>query len=296
VFSSENIKTLKSFLAKQTTQTIIMQTQSYTTMTVPELKKIMTEKELPGRSKLTNKPDIIAALVKFDSNPPVSVANKEVSLSDMTVAQLKKLLKEKNVAGRSKLHSKEEMINAITNHETNPEPQPVAKSTKKKTSKMDNDDLKKLIEDAVSNIEKNLIQDAASEQWLEIKNTMLSIALKKKSKSSKKSEKPSEKVAEKTSEKKTKKVKTLPETDVSKALSTPGKRIQSSEIEVTKITKAPSLGKYKKMNKPELLEIIKERGLLVDEKAAKYDLIAAIASDDIVRNMKIKNENPVEIL
>jgi hypothetical protein len=44
------------------------------------------------------------------------------------------------------------------------------------------------------------------------------------------------------------------------------------------------------MNKTDLLAIIKERNLTVNEKAAKYDLIAAIASDDIVRNMEMKEE------
>jgi hypothetical protein len=276
---------------------------NYNEMTIAELKKVMTEKELPGRSKLTVKNDMIDALVKFDEEKSKEpVVPKEKSYSDMTVSQLKLILKEKNVAGRSKLFSKEKMIEAIVNHDANPNSEAVV--PKKKTKAMTNEDLKKLIEDAVSNIEKSFIQDASSEKWIEIKNTMLNISIKKNIKSKKEETKEEnkkeenkevseKKPKEKKEKKEKKKPKALPETEVSKAFSTPGKKIRATEIKLTKVTKPPSLSKYKKMKKEELVAIVEERMLLVDKTKPKYDLIAAIASDDIVRNMDFKEDGVV---
>ncbi len=257
-------------------------------MTIAQLKKVMTDKELPGRSKLTVKAEIIDALNKFDAKKidEPAVVPKEQSYSDMTVSQLKKVLADKNIIGRSKLFSKEKMIEAIVQHDANPNAVPSVEK-KKKTKRFNDEDLKKLIEDAVSNIEKTFIQDASSDKWVEIKNTMLNIAITKKVKNAKKTTDDNE-----TSQinKKVKKPKPLPETEVSKAFSTPGKKVNAADLEVVKVTKPPSINKYKRMNKTDLLAIIKERNLTVNEKAAKYDLIAAIASDDIVRNMEMKEE------
>lgn len=93
--------------------------------TVAELKKVLTSYKVNGRSKLTRKADVIDAILKIAKGETVAVtqAQPEIKvdantanadeLSKLTVKELRDILKDRNVKGRTKLTRKADIIDAV---------------------------------------------------------------------------------------------------------------------------------------------------------------------------------------
>ena len=107
--------------------------------TVAELKKVLTSCKVDGRSKITKKADVIDAILKIAKGETVAVtqtkptikvdantANAE-ELSKLTVKELRDILKERNVKGRSKLTKKADIINAVIKSQPTSKPEKVQK-------------------------------------------------------------------------------------------------------------------------------------------------------------------------
>ncbi len=107
--------------------------------TVAQLKNVLTSHKVAGRSKLTKKADIIDAILKLakgetvavtQSKPAIKVdantANAE-ELSKLTVKELRDILKERNVKGRSKLTKKTDIIDVVIKSQPTPEPKKAQK-------------------------------------------------------------------------------------------------------------------------------------------------------------------------
>lgn len=103
--------------------------------TVAQLKNVLTSHKVAGRSKLTKKADIIDAILKLAKGETVAVTQSKLTikvdantanaeeLSKLTVKELRDILKERNVKGRSKLTKKADIIDAVIKSQPTPEPE-----------------------------------------------------------------------------------------------------------------------------------------------------------------------------
>jgi hypothetical protein len=71
---------------------------------------------------------------------------------------------------------------------------------------------------------------------------------------------------------------------------TPQKRITSKDLVIKDVTKPSDVSKYSVASISQLKEMMEERGLN-NTLTSKYDMIKALVTDDLIKNMKIKTEN-----
>ena len=95
----------------------------YSSMTLKELKELMKERSVPSRSFYKTRDAIIARLEQLDAEPqteqqPTKPKNKYQS---MTIPELKKLMGERNIAGRSTIKTKDAIIEKLMAYDENPE-------------------------------------------------------------------------------------------------------------------------------------------------------------------------------
>jgi len=93
----------------------------YNTMTYAQLKKMLTNKNVVGRSKLTNKKAMIEALIKNENIAPLPIVvvdpNSAIDYASRTYDQLKFMLVIKKIKGRSKLTSRDAIIKVLKENE-----------------------------------------------------------------------------------------------------------------------------------------------------------------------------------
>lgn len=106
----------------------------YDEMTLKELQTLTKERKVKNRSSLKTRDAIIHRLEELDANPPAEEEEAPKNkYSTMTIPELKKLMGERNIAGRSTIKTKPQMIEKLVAYDENPESvtaPPKEKSTK----------------------------------------------------------------------------------------------------------------------------------------------------------------------
>jgi flagellar biosynthesis/type III secretory pathway chaperone len=104
----------------------------YDDMTFKELQALTKERNVSGRSVLKNRTLIIQKLEELDQQPEKSSddASNTNKYDSMTIPELKKLMTERNISGRSATKNKPAMIEKLMAFDSNPE-----ESTKKESKK-----------------------------------------------------------------------------------------------------------------------------------------------------------------
>lgn len=94
----------------------------YDEMTLKELQTLTKERQVVGRSTLKNREAIIAKLEELDLCPQIDEEPKPQSkYQNMTIPELKKLMGERNIAGRSTVKTKDAIVQKLEAFDANPE-------------------------------------------------------------------------------------------------------------------------------------------------------------------------------
>jgi len=73
----------------------------YSVKTIAELKQLMVERSIPGRSSITKKMYIINILEEYDDNPQLIESLNPTGYNSMPLSDLKKELASRNIPGGS---------------------------------------------------------------------------------------------------------------------------------------------------------------------------------------------------
>jgi hypothetical protein len=267
----------------------------YSTLNNTQLKKLMTEKKINGRSKITKKKDMIDALTAFDNGETINVPEKEKKprVPKLNSEDVKKLLTEALLEFELNISDnkseewqlfKEKLMKATEVSTKKKAPRKKkedgqVKSRKSKKSKEDSQDSESDKE------EKKKKKDEKKEEEKKKKEE----EKKKKEEEKKKKEEEKKKKEEKKEEEKKKK-ESATEKMIEVIAKTPQKRITSKDLVIKDVTKPSDVSKYSVASISQLKEMMEERGLN-NTLTSKYDMIKALVTDDLIKNMKIKTEN-----
>jgi hypothetical protein len=95
----------------------------YDDMTFKELQALTKERNVAGRSALKNRTLIILKLQELDAQPKSEESESKITnkYETMTIPELKKMMGERNIAGRSAAKNKPSMIEKLLAYDANPE-------------------------------------------------------------------------------------------------------------------------------------------------------------------------------
>jgi hypothetical protein len=258
----------------------------------------------------------------------------EIDYTNMNNTQLKKLMTERKINGRSKIVKKQDMINALTAFDSGEEIVIPEKEKKPRVPKLNSEEVKKLLTEALAEFESNIEDVNSEDWQLFKEKLMKAaeVQTKKKAprkkkdenegKKSRKSKKNDDKEKNEKKEKKSKKKETTEDKEneinlekesnnkkndsvkehkkksatekmIEIISKTPQKKVTSKDLVIKNITRPSDFSTYQTASITELRKMLQVRGL-DDNKTTKVDMVKALIADDMIKNMRIKNERTTE--